>query len=209
MTEQPRKYTPRQLERRKRMLDAAAEVFFEFGFERTNLDQIIARVGCSKQTLYSYFGNKEQLFTALVRHVAGQTVASLPLELDGGRLEDYRQTLLHYAQSYLTAVCSPTVLALMRVAIDQAPRQPAVAEIFLEQGPGQANQSLADFLDRLVAAGHLTLQDSYQTAEMFLGMLRGELHMRALLLPGQPIERKQLAERAEKAVALLLDGCQT
>jgi len=46
---------------------AALELFVEKGFAATRLDDVAARAGVSKGTLYLYFDNKESLFRAVVQ----------------------------------------------------------------------------------------------------------------------------------------------
>ncbi|WP_425220105.1 TetR/AcrR family transcriptional regulator [Ralstonia solanacearum] len=48
--------------KRDAILDVAAGLFGEVGFERASMAEISARVGGSKATLYSYFDSKEALF---------------------------------------------------------------------------------------------------------------------------------------------------
>jgi AcrR family transcriptional regulator len=49
------------------VLTAALEIFTERGFAGARLDDIAARAGVSKGTLYLYYTNKEELFKAVVR----------------------------------------------------------------------------------------------------------------------------------------------
>ena len=49
------------------LLAAALDLFVEKGYAGTRLDDVAARAGVSKGTLYLYFQNKEQLFKAVVR----------------------------------------------------------------------------------------------------------------------------------------------
>ena len=53
--------------RRQAILDAALSVFAERGFEAARLDDVAARAGVAKGTLYLYFRDKEALFEELVR----------------------------------------------------------------------------------------------------------------------------------------------
>lgn len=46
---------------------AALDLFVERGYAATRLDDVAARAGISKGTLYLYFANKEDLFKAVVR----------------------------------------------------------------------------------------------------------------------------------------------
>ena len=53
--------------RRQAILDAALTVFAERGFETARLDDVAARAGVAKGTLYLYFKDKETLFEEVVR----------------------------------------------------------------------------------------------------------------------------------------------
>jgi AcrR family transcriptional regulator len=59
-------------ERRKQarpgeLLDAALDLFVEKGFAATRAEEVAARAGVSKGTLFLYFPSKEELFKAVVR----------------------------------------------------------------------------------------------------------------------------------------------
>jgi AcrR family transcriptional regulator len=51
---------------RRRLLDAALEVFAERGFDTANLDQVAAAAGLSKGAIYSNFTSKDDLFYAMM-----------------------------------------------------------------------------------------------------------------------------------------------
>lgn len=48
------------------LLAAALALFVEKGFAATRLDEVAARAGVSKGTLYLYFDSKEALFKAVI-----------------------------------------------------------------------------------------------------------------------------------------------
>lgn len=52
---------------RQRILRAAHELFFEHGFHAVGIDQIIARVGCTKSTFYNHFESKEALILDVLK----------------------------------------------------------------------------------------------------------------------------------------------
>lgn len=66
------KAAPPKRERRKEarpgeLLDAALDLFVEKGFAATRSEEVAARAGVSKGTLFLYFPTKEELFKAVVR----------------------------------------------------------------------------------------------------------------------------------------------
>jgi AcrR family transcriptional regulator len=50
----------------KRILEAARQEFAELGLGGARVDAIAARAKANKRMIYAYFGNKEQLFTAVL-----------------------------------------------------------------------------------------------------------------------------------------------
>src|SRR4029078_11047323 len=61
------RWTRRKHARPEEITAAALESFVERGFANTRLEDVAARAGVSKGTLYLYFANKEELFKAVVR----------------------------------------------------------------------------------------------------------------------------------------------
>jgi AcrR family transcriptional regulator len=53
--------------RPRELLDAALDLFVEKGFAATRAEEVAARAGVSKGTLFLYFPSKEELFKAVVR----------------------------------------------------------------------------------------------------------------------------------------------
>jgi len=52
--------------KRQAILDVAADLFRESGFERASMSELCLRVGGSKATLYNYFSSKEEVFAEVL-----------------------------------------------------------------------------------------------------------------------------------------------
>jgi len=81
-------------ETRKRLLAAATEEFAVRGIAGARVDRIAAMAGANKAMIYSYFGNKEDLFTAVFDAQVGTTLSTVPIDATdlpeyAGRLFDY------------------------------------------------------------------------------------------------------------------------
>lgn len=63
----PHKRERRKQDRPGELLDAALDLFVEKGFAATRVEEVAARAGVSKGTLFLYFPSKEDLFKAVVR----------------------------------------------------------------------------------------------------------------------------------------------
>src|SRR5512133_1231224 len=55
-----------RLATRKRMLEAAYELFYRHGYARVSVDQIGDRAGVTKRTLYDHFRSKDELLAAVL-----------------------------------------------------------------------------------------------------------------------------------------------
>jgi AcrR family transcriptional regulator len=63
--ERDRRLTAQGLERKQQLLDCAAELFAERGYEETRVIDIVRSAGVAKGLFYWYFDNKEALFKEL------------------------------------------------------------------------------------------------------------------------------------------------
>jgi TetR/AcrR family transcriptional repressor of mexJK operon len=57
---------PKDLAKRRAILDAAKNLFVRNGYASTSMDAVAAEAGVSKLTVYSHFTDKETLFSAAV-----------------------------------------------------------------------------------------------------------------------------------------------
>ncbi|WBB69066.1 TetR family transcriptional regulator [Micromonospora sp. WMMD812] len=78
---------------RRRLLDAAADEFSEFGIAGARVDRIATASKSNKAQIYHYFGSKERLFDAVMNDIVGRTAGSVPITVDdlpgyAGRLFD-------------------------------------------------------------------------------------------------------------------------
>jgi AcrR family transcriptional regulator len=65
---------------RAALLDAAAELFAERGYDRTTVRDIATRAGLNQALLFRYFGSKQALFAAVVARSGRDRLAETPRE---------------------------------------------------------------------------------------------------------------------------------
>jgi AcrR family transcriptional regulator len=63
---------------RAALLDAAAELFAERGYDRTTVRDIAAQAGVNQALLFRYFGSKDALFAAVVARAGRDKLAESP-----------------------------------------------------------------------------------------------------------------------------------
>lgn len=73
----PKRRERRKAERPGEILDAAFEEFVQHGYAATRLEDVAARAGVTKGTIYFYFDTKERVFDEMIRHVSRPVFAEL------------------------------------------------------------------------------------------------------------------------------------
>lgn len=68
---------PRREQTRARLLDAAAEVFAEVGFEGASVEAVAERAGFTRGAFYSNFQSKDELFLELASNLAEHRLATV------------------------------------------------------------------------------------------------------------------------------------
>ncbi len=74
-------------DRRSELVDCAQALFFAQGYERTTINDVIARAGISKGGFYHHFSSKEELLEALTARLAEAAVARVRDILDDPALD--------------------------------------------------------------------------------------------------------------------------
>jgi AcrR family transcriptional regulator len=143
----------RKTARPAEILSAALASFTERGFAATRLDDVAARAGVTKGTLYLYFDSKEELFKAVVRQelvpnleraealVAGSAAPSLDL------LEQLVRTFARVIGSPLSAI--------PKLVLTEAGNFPDLARFYLEEVVARVKALVRRLLERGIAAGEI------------------------------------------------------
>lgn len=188
------------LSKRDSILLAAQDIFLEVGYSAASMDAVAARANVSKATIYAHFANKRALFEAMIGARCARTFGNLP---NPGEYSDARETLRQFGEHFLSLILSPEALAIHRVVLSEATRQPEVGEAFYFVGPVQAHARIGDVFRELVRHGQLAVPD-YEIpvlASLFMAMLKSDIHTRAVLnLPPSAITIPELVDMAVEMV---------
>ena len=196
---------PRLEARRRAFLDAANAVFLEKGYANATLDDVIARSGGSRQTLYALFGGKQGLFEAIMGDRCTRIFGSLEAEGTLGRAPD--AVLTELGTRYLQTVTAPEAIGVYRLVVAESVLMPELAERFWHMGPGRTRALLARYFDQQTRRGVLALENPEQAAQQFWGMLLGNYQMQCVLGLRDPPDAEEIADYVKTAVAHFLHGC--
>lgn len=164
-------------DKRRTILDAAAPIFGNEGYERASIDAIATAAGVSKPTIYSYFGGKEQLFRESVADSAVTQNAEalqviLRLDLSADR---WRASLYELGAKLVECQRSDCAVFLKRMIAAEAGRDPEVYRAVRTEASDPILEALAGRLAMLGNAGHLRIPDPALAARQFLALVGAEI----------------------------------
>lgn len=124
--------------RPQQLLDAALELFVEKGFAATRAEEVAARAGVSKGTLYLYYPSKEDLLKAVIEQGLGSAIAAGAEEaasFSGPTDALLREVLVHWWQRIYDSPLS----GVFKIIITEVRNFPEIAEFHRQAvvGPGQ------------------------------------------------------------------------
>jgi AcrR family transcriptional regulator len=155
--------SPSKRERRKEarpgeLLDAALDLFVEKGFSATRVEEVAARAGVSKGTLFLYFPSKVDLFKAVVRESIASQIPSWSEEFstyEGSSAEMLRNTL----NAWWDRIGKTRASGIAKLVISEAQNFPEIATFYQDEviKPGQT--LIHHILERGVARGEFREMD--------------------------------------------------
>lgn len=203
MSHQEANQTENKASKRSLILESASELFLGNGFEASSMDQVAINAGVSKQTVYSHFGNKEALFTAVIESKCQQHAITQDLFDPARPLHD---VLVDLARHFTDLVLSDEAISLHRVCIAGGEKYSQIAQLFWQAGPSWLQAQFANYLELKQADGQVTIRNPKNAAQQFLYMLKGEAHLRLILNLDDPVKPAQLNEYIDDCVALFEKG---
>ncbi len=131
-------------ERRDRIAWAAKLVLLEKGLDEASMDDVAARAGTTKPTVYAHFKSKDELFKAVVELIKRLFLGKLQRP-DVYATEPIEAIAL-FCGRFVELVCWRDAVGYQRVALAAATRSPAIAQAVYDTMFAEACRSLAGYL---------------------------------------------------------------
>ena len=161
------KWRRRPEHRPQQIIEAALEVFGEFGLARTRLQDIADRAGVSKGTIYLYFPNKEELFREMVRQTAVAAIESSEKTTTQGTPTEQ---LCAAMRAYWKFVRSPEFSTIYRLVMGELHQFPDLAKFYADEVVSRVLRMLAGIIHRGVEAGEFRDIDPFVAARMLMAL---------------------------------------
>ncbi|MCO6416538.1 TetR/AcrR family transcriptional regulator [Siccirubricoccus sp. KC 17139] len=194
--------------RDERLVEVAAALFLERGFEGTSMDALAERAGVSKQTVYARYRDKRELFEAVLRYRIGRWLVPFSRHVTVKAVQPDAEAaeamLLDLGREMLAFSSTPEALAMGRILSAQTVQFPDLGRLAYEEGWLKAAHAVAQMLTELARQGAIVVPDPLLTADLFLSLVLGRgSRLAVYIAPADPVEQDR---RLVAAVRLFLNG---
>jgi AcrR family transcriptional regulator len=162
-----RRWTRRKEARPAELMAAALDLFVEKGFAATRLDDVAARAGVSKGTLYLYFSSKEELFKAVIRS------GIVPLIERGERqLEEHKGSagdlLSQIMSGWWTSVGDTKLGGIPKLMFSECRNFPEIGQFYYDEVITRSFRLVESVLEHGMRSGEFREVDANYTTRLLL-----------------------------------------
>jgi TetR/AcrR family transcriptional repressor of mexJK operon len=196
---------PRDQAKLAAILDASWQLFLAHGVEAVSIDRIAAAAGVAKMTVYASFSDKRALFHAGVLRETQRIEAAQQQGMAAAGDGSLRGVLVAFGTALITFLHSRTAVDFYGSLAGELRRDPALARLFHDAGPGRTLANLAAILGGPMASD-LAIADPKGAAETLFGMWQGSSNFRLMLGIDPPGAGPAVVARVEQMVDQFLAG---
>ncbi|QIR13920.1 TetR/AcrR family transcriptional regulator [Shewanella aestuarii] len=162
-------------QKRVQILSSAIDLFCNQGFPNTSMDEVAKHAGVSKQTVYSHFGSKDDLFVAAIESKCVIHQLTEDLLIDPSKPEIAITT---FAQQFGAMIVSEEAITVFKTCVAQADTHPEASDLFYQAGPKHVLGLMRDYLAKVNQHKQYYFDNPHDSAVRLCLMLFGELKMR-------------------------------
>ena len=162
------KFRRRAEARRDEVLDAALELFTEKGFAATRVEDIAAKAGISKGTVYLYFPSKEAVMEGLIHRALSPVALKALSAIDAVGLDP--QTVVKTIGGLVAdRLNDPKVSAIPKLILRESAQFPELAQIYRREVIDRILPPLVELIRRNIDKGRFRDVDPEMTIRSVVG----------------------------------------
>jgi AcrR family transcriptional regulator len=156
--------------RPQELLNAALELFVQKGYSATRSEEVAARAGVSKGTLYLYFPSKEELFKAVVRSNLSSLIAEGQQIADqfDGPSEQLLRLLTH---AWWGRIGETAAGGIFKIIISEVRNFPELAQFYTDEVILPAHRLISGTLQRGIDRGEFRPVPVNETTHVLIAPL--------------------------------------
>ncbi len=193
--------------RRRAIVNAARQVFLRDGYDGASVDAIADLAGVSKQTIYNYGADKDQLFIQVIEEATescgtGWTAALADVP---EHQPDLERELLAYASLLIDKALDQEGLAIRPLLLTIGRKHPDLVDDWIRNGQGTILRTLGERFRRMNEWGSLSIPAPGHAASQFFAMITWEAD-NASSLGANEADPGALEEAIRSAIRLFIAG---
>ncbi|MFG6490367.1 TetR/AcrR family transcriptional regulator [Roseateles sp. BYS78W] len=192
--------------RPQELLDAALALIVEKGFAATRSEEVAARAGVAKGTLYRYYPSKDELFKAMVRenlsmHIAESAAQAAQYQ---GPIAGLLQQMM---QAWWAKVGHGNAGVVCKIMMIEARNFPELAKFYVDEVINPSKRLIGGLIERGIASGEFRAVPIEATVHLLIApMLHMLLHEHSFGEHDICHETMTAEELLDAQMALLLHG---
>lgn len=188
----------KQNERRAQIEAAAFEVLEQVGFKKASMLQIAKKAKASNETLYSWYGNKQALFSSLITANAQAVEEALRDAMSGD--SDHDDALFDLGKLLLQFTATEKAIIINRAAVSDVQETGLLAQAIEENARQVIVRLIRALMKKLETSGHFSFEEGVEAAAQdFIALLIGELQIQQALGSLPSLEEGAIEQRARRA----------
>ena len=190
----------RSEDRPREICAAALELFAERGFAGTRVDDIAARAGVSKGTLYLYFKDKEEIFGAVVRNTVAPNIAMIRETVAASDMP-FRLIVQSLLERFVDMAERLPIGAVAKIVIGESRNFPELAKVYHDLVVSEAIAIVSGLIDKAQAKGEVRPGDARLYAMTLIGPMLMALLWRETFEPigAEKVDLKTLVRQHASA----------
>jgi TetR/AcrR family transcriptional repressor of mexJK operon len=189
--------------KRQQILNAATKLFTEQGYSATSMEALAKQADVSKQTVYSHFGSKDELFAASIEQKC-DSYEMINFSLD--EFSDPKSMLMQLAKRFIIMLTSKEALAVHKICSFESNSYPQLSELFYQAGPERLSKEVAELMTLLNDKKMLAIDNPWYAALQFLNMMKGEVWMRVEFNTKKQLTEQEVESYLAASVELFMRG---
>lgn len=193
---------PKDLEKRKQILEAAKALFLLHGYHGSSMNQIAKTAGVTKLTVYNHFQDKENLFTCAIEQTCEESINARPLSLTAE--SDFKACFYHACELALNIICLPEAIKLEHLLIELAAEKNSLVFQFYHVSHQKMCTVWHDFFQQAAALQFIQADDIEKQTNLILSLLLGIRHHEVVLGIRPPPNQHEKHQIIQESIHLFL-----
>lgn len=193
---------PKDLEKQRKILEAAKTVFLTCGYHGSSMNQIAKQAGVTKLTVYNHFQDKATLFTCAIEATCEAFMNAKHLTLHAHC--DFEQYFYHACELALNIIYLPEAIKLEHLLLELAAEKNPLALQFYNASHQHLCVVWQDLFEQAMMFEFIQKAPVEKMTELILSLLLGLRHHEVLLGVHQPPTKTEQQQIIMQSIEIFL-----